>query len=842
MKARNFFTAAGLGLLLVFIFVSAARTAGAAGIQPGADLQREGEQLNSVGEPSAAANTWYTETVDSGGVGLYTSLTMVSNLMFISYFDVNNGNLLFAQSAQYKDWYSQTVDTLGAGNASYTSLSIDPVTYIPWISYHDFLKDQMKFAGMLPGWITETATSQGGNYLDLALDSSESPTTTVPYVSFYEQNQGNLVYASQDAAGSWFTQTVDSSGDVGLFTSIALDSLGHPNISYYDADEKDLKWAYWDGTMWQHQKVDSTGNVGWDTSLGIDSGGNIHISYYDFTKGNLNYAYYDQVTSSWITETVDTTGDVGWYTSLALDSNDLPHISYYDATNSQLNYATLDGSTWMTETVDASSADTGRFSSMALDYFDRPNISYYDLANGSLMFATTYPRSGSFTVNDNADGANAGDSNPGDGVCLNQAGKCTLRAAIEETNAWPGELGDVIRFQSAMTITLSDHLPNLTSPVYLIGETEWDYNNNQPGVKIDGNQQKSGLMISGDGIQISGLYLTNFSFEAINILGGDNIIGGTLDTQRNVISGNGSGILIFGDKAKNNRIINNYIGLAPDGSAGEMNDTGITIGSGASNNIIGGESANLGNVISGNKVGIWIGGSGTNDNKFGGNLIGVMPDGTSSLKNDNDGIYVSDSARGTCIGCGLLAANTIRNNGYSGIQINDANLTTVQGNDISGNNEHGVYIYDGSDNIVIRNTIHSNTEDGVRVYGESSTGNTISENSITGNDLNGILLMLGANGGIATPIVENASQLGVHGTACSGCTIEIFSDDLYQGRIYEGNTIADSQGGWQYNGALTGPNVTATATDANGNTSIFSWEYFDLRKPLIYLPLVLGGG
>jgi len=161
---------------------------------------------------------------------------------------------------------------------------------------------------------------------------------------------------------------------------------------------------------------------------------------------------------------------------------------------------------------------------------------------------------------------------------------------------------------------------------------------------------------------------------------------------------------------------------------------------------------------------------------------------------------------------------------------------------MSGNDPHGIYIYDGSNNMVIRNSIYDNTEDGERAYGEQSTGNTISENSITGNGLNGILLMVGANGDIATPIVENATALGAHGTSCAGCTIEIFSDDLYQGRIYEGNAIAATQGGWQYNGALTGPTVTATATDSDGNTSRLSWEEFDLRKPLIYLPLLLRGG
>jgi hypothetical protein len=88
----------------------------------------------------------------------------------------------------------------------------------------------------------------------------------------------------------------------------------------------------------------------------------------------------------------------------------------------------------------------------------------------------------------------------------------------------------------------------------------------------------------------------------------------------------------------------------------------------------------------------------------------------------------------------------------------------------------------------------------------------------------------------------HAPSGGSPASGCAVCTIEIFSDDLYQGNIYEGNTIADNQGGWQYNDVLTGSNVTATATDSDGNTSRFSWEDFDLRKPLIYLPLLSRGG
>ncbi|MCK4593614.1 carboxypeptidase regulatory-like domain-containing protein, partial [bacterium] len=92
------------------------------------------------------------------------------------------------------------------------------------------------------------------------------------------------------AADEWHIETVDSEGYVGSSTSIALDSGGHPHISYEDYTNYDLKYARFDGSSWHIETVDSVGRVGQFTSIVLDTGGHPHISYYDNTNYDLKYA------------------------------------------------------------------------------------------------------------------------------------------------------------------------------------------------------------------------------------------------------------------------------------------------------------------------------------------------------------------------------------------------------------------------------------------------------------------------------------------------------------------------------------------------------------------------
>jgi hypothetical protein len=323
----------------------------------------------------------------------------------------------------------------------------------------------------------------------------------------------------------------------------------------------------------------------------------------------------------------------------------------------------------------------------------------------------------------------------------------------------------------------------------------------------------------------------------IQIYGGasHNVIGGTTAEERNICSGNGwSGIDVQAWGTEENLIIGNFIGTDATGTVSLGNDTeGVNIWSGAQYNTVGGAEPGAGNVISGNGwSGIGIGTSETDYNEVYGNYIGVNSLGTAPLPNGMAGVSMGGDHNiigGTAPGEG----NVISGNDGNGVELAVGTGNTIAGNFIGtdptstlnlGNYAAGIYLHYGAhDNIVgAGNVIMFNGYDGVTIESESTVENTITQNSITGNDDLGIENELGGNTELPPPTLTAAGPDTYTGTAPPDCTVEIFSDTEDEGTSYEGNTLSDGAGHFTWSGTPAGPNLTATATDAAGNTSEFS--------------------
>jgi len=84
------------------------------------------------------------------------------------------------------------------------------------------------------------------------------------------------------------------------------DSGDRPHISYLDETNEDLKYARWNGTGWSIETVDSDGDVGEYTSIALDSSDYPHISYHysEWPNGDLKYAWGDLRTPTILTLTI----------------------------------------------------------------------------------------------------------------------------------------------------------------------------------------------------------------------------------------------------------------------------------------------------------------------------------------------------------------------------------------------------------------------------------------------------------------------------------------------------------------------------------------------------------
>jgi parallel beta-helix repeat protein len=426
--------------------------------------------------------------------------------------------------------------------------------------------------------------------------------------------------------------------------------------------------------------------------------------------------------------------------------------------------------------------------------------------------------------------------NGGDGILITGSG--TAANIVEGNHIGTDATGETAIPNSTQTSALGAGVFVLGSPDNQIGGTapgagNLISGNANYGVFIDGITA-TGNRIQGNliGTDAAGTQNLGNAFNGVLLINGasGNLIGGTTDGTRNVISGNGApGVAIAGyddDQGlvhmitANNTVAGNFIGTDVTGTHAIGNSEGGVFVDDADNNVIGGTTPDAGNVISGNNgfAGVFIAqsfpGSGGTGNLVEGNLIGTDVNGA-ALGNRSPGVVVEGGRNnvigGTAVGAGnVIAFNT------KGVVIRNSPYAFATG-PTSGNS-------------ILGNEIYDNAGLGIDLGDSGSFLTNDSQGHNGPNDFEDFPVLTQ----LSNSSDSNTVSVSLNSTPDTTYRIEFFANDppdpssVDPGQVYLGfvNATTDASGQASFDYSYTAdprlPFLTATATDSFGNTSEFS--------------------
>jgi len=467
-----------------------------------------------------------------------------------------------------------------------------------------------------------------------------------------------------------------------------------------------------------------------------------------------------------------------------------------------------------------------------------------------------------------------------DGICGDELGRCTIRAAIDESNNMSQSLDLFFSVSGLIDLTDVLYLVDGTTilgnnQVEISGDNCFDVGNDCQISQIRFNGVTyTAITVNGDNntIGASNIFINNYI--AVDVWGNSNSIGANrfgVDENGNpgpnnlsiLVTGNSNsidlnticnsmmGISIA--EGELNEISRNNIGTNSAGALGLGNVLGIAI-DGSGSNLIGGETINEKNVISGNSVaGISIGGVPPDNysvsNGVWSNIIGLDPTQSYAVPNGN-GVVITNGARVEFLGRNIIAGNSL--NGVHIFGQDDETKTyghTIAENKIGVNSNNvifpngmaGISIQGNVEDVTIGtnlsgmhlpNIIVGNQNWGISVisdFGYNPSKIQYRKNNIYQNSSANVFMSTQVNNGLLPPYslsFNNNTIAGIHDVP--GSIIDVYKANIneFSPSAYEwlGSTTVGSNGVFSYE--ITNPSIEAvslTATDNNGNTSGFAF-------------------
>ena len=179
--------------------------------------------------------------------------------------------------------------------------------------------------------------SGSGRYSSIAIGAAGNPVISYHHFDGIEGSLRIIECNDPHCSGGDETPiTLDSSGDVGYFTSVAIGQDGAPIVAYQDAGSANtsVKFVQCDRTCSNPvlpRRLDTSAAVGSYLSMALGIDGNPVISYWDATNKDLKFFACLNAACSAAGQspvTLDNVGDVGTHTEITIGKFGYPVITY----------------------------------------------------------------------------------------------------------------------------------------------------------------------------------------------------------------------------------------------------------------------------------------------------------------------------------------------------------------------------------------------------------------------------------------------------------------------------------------------------------------------------------
>ena len=272
--------------------------------------------------------------------------------------------------------------------------------------------------------------------------------TLLLFASCSKNSSSPTQSTTPSGSSAWSISTVDSTGNTGEHTSIAVDQNNNPHITYLNTDSGVVMYAEWNGSAWVREMLgDAKGpyTTGGRSGIALDASGNPYVVYH---QADVSYFYTNRIASaSWSTPEAIPWTESAWAflghcsiavdpvtsavhvalwlydsqqgymlgywgpglssaefvdgyqfltgknNSIAIDPNGIPWISYEgrdDSNNVVLKVAHRTISSWQASTVDTIQTTEGyaHLTSIAVDDNGNAHVAYYSHRDGAYKYAS----------------------------------------------------------------------------------------------------------------------------------------------------------------------------------------------------------------------------------------------------------------------------------------------------------------------------------------------------------------------------------------------------------------------------------------------------------------------